>query len=217
MATARRHALLRLAQFEGGEPAVPAPGPHGDVPLAADDGLRHSRHPLLGLQRHPARRRDGACRRGAARSEPGAERQRLAGLHRQARPASRGRAAGLMPQLQTILGPGWKAALPMVSSHGTVNPEVVLPAVLMHQIPSGLRGLLIVALLSALMGALTGQVNTASSLFVRDVYQNFLRPGAPQPRTDRDGLSLLGADHRRQLRHGARRVGASTTSGRGSS
>jgi SSS family solute:Na+ symporter len=86
--------------------------------------------------------------------------------------------AGLVDQLTTILGPDWKTSLPMVSSRGTVNPEVILPAVLLHQIPSGLRGLLIVALLSALMGALTGQVNTASSLFVRDIYQNFLRPKA---------------------------------------
>ncbi len=86
--------------------------------------------------------------------------------------------AGLVDQLAQILGPDWRTSLPMVSSKGTVNPEVILPAVLLHQIPSGLRGLLIVALLSALMGALTGQVNTASSLFVRDIYQNFLRPKA---------------------------------------
>jgi SSS family solute:Na+ symporter len=86
--------------------------------------------------------------------------------------------SGLINQLGDILGPDWKTSLPMVSSRGTVNPEVILPAVLLHQIPPGLRGLLIVALLSALMGALTGQVNTASSLFVRDIYQNFLRPGA---------------------------------------
>jgi solute:Na+ symporter, SSS family len=85
---------------------------------------------------------------------------------------------GLVDQLRDILGPDWKTSLPMVGSRGTVNPEVILPAVLLHQIPSGLRGLLIVALLSALMGALTGQVNTASSLFVRDIYQNFLRPKA---------------------------------------
>jgi SSS family solute:Na+ symporter len=85
---------------------------------------------------------------------------------------------GLVDQLHGILGPDWKTSLPMVSSRGTVNPEVILPAVLLHQIPNGLRGLLIVALLSALMGALTGQVNTASSLFVRDIYQNFLRPKA---------------------------------------
>jgi SSS family solute:Na+ symporter len=85
---------------------------------------------------------------------------------------------GLVAKLTTILGPDWKTSLPMVSSRGTVNPEVVLPAVMLHQIPNGLRGLMIVALLSALMGALTGQVNTASALFVRDIYQNSLRPQA---------------------------------------
>lgn len=85
---------------------------------------------------------------------------------------------GLVDQLRAILGPDWKTSLPMVSSRGTVNPEVILPAVLLHQIPSGLRGLLIASLLSALMGALTGQVNMASALFVRDIYQNFLRPKA---------------------------------------
>ncbi len=85
---------------------------------------------------------------------------------------------GLVDQLKGILGPDWKSILPMVSPLGTVNPEVILPAVLLHQIPPGLRGLLIVALLSALMGALTGQVNGASALFVRDIYQNFFRPRA---------------------------------------
>jgi Na+/proline symporter len=86
--------------------------------------------------------------------------------------------AGLVDQLTAILGPTWQASLPLVSSRGTVNPEGILPAVMLHQISPGLRGLLIVALLSALMGALTGQVNTASALFVRDIYQNFLRPRA---------------------------------------
>jgi Na+/proline symporter len=86
--------------------------------------------------------------------------------------------AGLTDKLAAILGPEWKTSLPMVSSRGTVNPEVILPVVLLHQIPNGLRGLLIVALLAALMGALTGQVNSASALFVRDIYQNFLRPKA---------------------------------------
>ena len=85
---------------------------------------------------------------------------------------------GVIDQLTATLGPDWKVSLPMVSVRGTVNPEVILPAVLLHAIPPGLKGLLIVALLSALMGALTGQVNAASALFVRDIYQNFLRPKA---------------------------------------
>ncbi len=84
----------------------------------------------------------------------------------------------VIEQLTTTLGPNWQTLLPMVSIRGTVNPEVVLPAVLLHEIPTGLRGFLIVVLLSALMGALTGQVNSTSALFVRDIYQNFLRPQA---------------------------------------
>jgi Na+/proline symporter len=85
---------------------------------------------------------------------------------------------GLVDQLKTILGADWKTTLPLVGVHGTINPEVILPAVLLHGMPAGLRGLLIVSLLSALMGALTGQVNSASALMVRDIYQNFLRPKA---------------------------------------
>jgi hypothetical protein len=38
--------------------------------------------------------------------------------------------------------------------------------------------LLVVCLLAALMGALTGLVNGASALFVRDIYQSFLHPRA---------------------------------------
>jgi SSS family solute:Na+ symporter len=85
---------------------------------------------------------------------------------------------GLIDRLTTSLGSNWKELLPMVSSRGTVNPEVILPVVLLNEIPASLRGLVTVGLLAALMGALTGQVNSASALFVRDIYQNFLRPRA---------------------------------------
>ena len=86
--------------------------------------------------------------------------------------------APLVGQLSTILGPSWKETLLLVGPNGTVDPEMVLPAVLMEGIRPGLRGVLIVSLLAALMGALTGLVNTASALFVRDIYQNFIRPKA---------------------------------------
>ncbi len=55
---------------------------------------------------------------------------------------------------------------------------MVLPTVVLQGLGSGLRGLLVVCLLAALMGALSGFVNTASAFFVRDIYQNFLRPKA---------------------------------------
>ncbi|HEY8966207.1 MAG TPA: hypothetical protein VIM58_07180 [Candidatus Methylacidiphilales bacterium] len=84
----------------------------------------------------------------------------------------------LVGQLAEILGADWQRALLLVGPNGTVDPEMVLPAVLMGAIGPGLRGILIVSLLAALMGALTGLVNSASALFVRDIYQNFLRPKA---------------------------------------
>jgi len=84
----------------------------------------------------------------------------------------------LVQKLHTALGDDWRSALLMIGPKGTVNPEVVLPSVLLHNIPAGLRGLMIGALIMALMGTLSGSVNWASSLFVRDIYQNFLRPKA---------------------------------------
>ncbi len=84
----------------------------------------------------------------------------------------------LLQKIISTLGPNWQAPLMLIGQNGRVNPEVVLPAVMLHSIQPGLRGLLIVSLLAALMGALTGSVNGASALFVRDIYQNFLRPRA---------------------------------------
>ena len=81
-------------------------------------------------------------------------------------------------QIKQLLGPNWKAALLLVSYRGTVDPEMVLPTVILQGLGSGLRGLLVVCLLAALMGALSSSMNTASSYFTRDIYQNFLRPSA---------------------------------------
>ncbi|PAW77603.1 MAG: hypothetical protein B9S32_09985 [Verrucomicrobia bacterium Tous-C9LFEB] len=82
----------------------------------------------------------------------------------------------LVNKLQNVLGSNWQSSLLLVGSSGTVNPEVILPAVLLNGLPVGLRAVMIVSLLAALMGALTGTVNGASALFVRDIYQNFIRP-----------------------------------------
>jgi len=80
--------------------------------------------------------------------------------------------------LQQILGEDWQSKLLLIGPHGTVNPELVLPAVMKHSLGPGVRGLVFVSLLAALMGTLAGVVNGASALFVRDIYQNFLRERA---------------------------------------
>jgi solute:Na+ symporter, SSS family len=85
---------------------------------------------------------------------------------------------GVVEKIQAVLGDKWQPAFMLVGFNGTVNPELILPAVIINSLQSGLRGILVVCLLAALMSTLTGTVNGASALFVRDVYQNFLRRSA---------------------------------------
>jgi len=84
----------------------------------------------------------------------------------------------LINRLHTVLGHDWQGKLPLVGFQGTINPEQILPAVLMNMIPTGLRGLIVVAMFAAMMSTHTGFVNMSSGYFVKDIYQNFLRPNA---------------------------------------
>ena len=84
----------------------------------------------------------------------------------------------MIAQLEETLGAEWPKRLPVVSYSGTINPEQILPAVLLNSVPTGLRGLLIVSMLAAMMSTLTGEVNKSSAQVVKDIYQNSLRPHA---------------------------------------
>lgn len=83
--------------------------------------------------------------------------------------------AALVQGLQALFGEDWQLRLPLVGFYGTINPEQILPAVLLNMIPAGLKGLIIVAMFAALMSTQTGMVNGASAYFVKDIYQAFLR------------------------------------------
>ncbi len=84
----------------------------------------------------------------------------------------------LAPQLQAILGEAWEKKILLVSYHGTVNPERILPAVLLFRIPVGLRGLMLVALVAASMSTFDSQVNLSAGVMTRDFYQKYFRPNA---------------------------------------
>lgn len=84
----------------------------------------------------------------------------------------------LVAELQARLGDRWRDQLLLVSFHGTVNPERILPAVLLFKIPSGFRGLMLIALLAASMSTFDSNVNLTAGLFVRDIYQKYVRPQA---------------------------------------
>lgn len=80
--------------------------------------------------------------------------------------------------LENLLGADWAAKLPLIGHTGTVNPEQVLPAVLRNSVPAGLAGLIIVAMMAAMKGALAGLVNGNTAYVVKDIYQNVVRPKA---------------------------------------
>ncbi|HOK88702.1 MAG TPA: sodium:solute symporter [Candidatus Hydrogenedentes bacterium] len=84
----------------------------------------------------------------------------------------------LIQRLQELLGDDWRRKLLLTSWHGTVNPENILPAVLLYEIPYGLRGLMLSGLLAAAMSTFDSTVNMTSGLMVRDWYQKYLRPAA---------------------------------------
>jgi Na+/proline symporter len=84
----------------------------------------------------------------------------------------------LIDGLHGIFGADWGAKLQLVSFEGTVNPERIMPAVLIYGIPPGLRGLIMIALLAAEMSTFSATVNRAAGYFTRDLYQRFFRPRA---------------------------------------
>jgi SSS family solute:Na+ symporter len=81
----------------------------------------------------------------------------------------------LIPRWAMIVGFVYLAASGLVSSG---DPETILPTVIIHLIPAGLRGLLIAALLAAFMSSFSSTVNAAASMVVRDLVQP-LKPDLP--------------------------------------
>jgi len=84
----------------------------------------------------------------------------------------------LIGGLSRLLGEDWVNKLHLVSFNGTVDPERILPAVILFNIPMGLRGLLVIALIAASMSTFDSNVNKGAGYFTRDLYQRYMRPGA---------------------------------------
>lgn len=85
---------------------------------------------------------------------------------------------GLITQLQELLGPTWSEQIRLTSFYGTINPERILPVIILNAIPIGLKGLLLIALTSACMSTFDGNVNWAVGFITRDLYQGYIRPKA---------------------------------------
>lgn len=59
------------------------------------------------------------------------------------------------------------------------DAEKVLPYVLAHELPWGLKGIALAALVAAFMATFSAMVNGAASYLIRDIYQRYVRPSAP--------------------------------------
>ena len=86
--------------------------------------------------------------------------------------------AELTNGLAQLLGPDWSSKLNLLSYYGTVDPERILPGVLLHSVPAGLRGLILVALMAAAMSTFNAITNSTTGFLTRDLYQGYLRPKA---------------------------------------
>jgi SSS family solute:Na+ symporter len=64
--------------------------------------------------------------------------------------------------------------------------QAAFPLLVQHLLPPGLRGILVAALLSALMSSLAGVFNASSTLFTVDLYEKW-RPGATEHQIVRTG------------------------------
>lgn len=84
----------------------------------------------------------------------------------------------LINGLKNIFGEDFATRLMLLNSNGTINPERILPAVLLNDIPMGFRGLIIVALLAAAMSTFNAIINMTTGFLTKDIWQAFIRPKA---------------------------------------
>ncbi len=62
----------------------------------------------------------------------------------------------------------------------TGDPEKVLPSVIQTMLPTGVRGVVLAALLSGFLATFNSTVNGGASYIVKDIYHKYLHPGATQ-------------------------------------
>ena len=62
------------------------------------------------------------------------------------------------------------------------DPEKVLPMVIYHLVPIGIKGLLVAGLMAAAMSTFDSMVNAGASYWVKDIYQAFINPRADERR-----------------------------------
>eukprot|EP00913_Durusdinium_trenchii_P028311 g26539.t1 len=66
---------------------------------------------------------------------------------------------------------------------GEMKPDAMFPHFIVHQLPTGMTGLLIAAVVAAAMSSVDSSLNSSATLVLRDVYQRFINPQAGERRS----------------------------------
>jgi SSS family solute:Na+ symporter len=86
--------------------------------------------------------------------------------------------SGKVPGLEIVYDPA--------TGKATSHAQAAFPLLVQYLLPTGLRGIVVAGLLSALMGSLAGVFNACSTLFTVDIYEK-IRPQASQAEIVRMG------------------------------
>lgn len=86
--------------------------------------------------------------------------------------------SGKVPGLEIVYDPA--------TGKATSHAQAAFPLMVQYLLPTGIRGIVVAGLLSALMGSLAGVFNACSTLFTVDIYEK-LRPKASQAQLVRMG------------------------------
>ncbi|HAP36551.1 MAG TPA: Na+/glucose cotransporter [Bacteroidetes bacterium] len=82
--------------------------------------------------------------------------------------------------------PGLEIVYDATTGKATSHAQAAFPLMIQYLLPTGLRGIVVAGLLSALMGSLAGVFNACSTLFTVDIYEK-VRPKASQSELVRVG------------------------------
>jgi solute:Na+ symporter, SSS family len=82
--------------------------------------------------------------------------------------------------------PGLENIYDSATGKATAASQMAYPSMVVHLLPTGLRGVVVAGMLSALMGSLAGVFNACSTLFTVDLYSKW-KPMAPQHQVVRTG------------------------------
>ncbi len=61
-----------------------------------------------------------------------------------------------------------------------VDPERILPLVITHMVPVGLKGILVAGLMAAAMSTFDSTINAGAAYWVKDIYQAYINPNASE-------------------------------------